>query len=398
MEKLKKKRIIHIEDFFHPNAGYQVNILAKYMAAEGYDVYILTAEIDKLPEYLTDFFGKENIADDDKKYSNKYGVKIIRVPLQGYISGRAIYNKKIWRIINEIEPDILFVHGCDTYIGMQVLKKAHRLPYRIISDNHMVDMASKNMFRTFFRVYYKKRITPQIIKQGIPVLRMVDDNYVEKRLGIPLEQAPLIPFGSDTMLFHPDEQKREGFRKKYNLENETFVFCYAGKLDEYKGGMFLGNVLLEKLPVDKKVAFIIVGNVSGEYGKRVEELFAQSKNRILRFPTQKYEDLAEFYQSADAAIFPHACSLSFFDVQACGLPVISEKMEINIERCSHENGLNFETGNVEDCRNQMCVYVNMDKPNFMQIKNNAVNYIHKYYNYKKILKQYISFFEGNVEK
>lgn len=32
----------------------------------------------------------------------------------------------------------------------------------------------------------------------------------------------------------------------------------------------------------------------------------------------------------------------FFDVQACGLPVISENMNINGERCSHNNGYNFE--------------------------------------------------------
>ena len=398
MEELKRKKIIHIEDFFHPDAGYQVNILAKYMAAEGYEVFILTAEPDKLPKYLTDFFGRDNIMDGDKRYSDKYGVSIIRVPLRAYISGRAIYDKKIWRTIRELQPDILFVHGCDTYIGMQVLKNAHRLPYKIVSDNHMVDMASKNPLRSLFRIYYKKVIASRIIKEHIPVLRMVADNYVEKRLGIPLKQAPLIPFGSDTMLFHPNTDVREAFRKKYNLKNNTFVFCYAGKLDEYKGGIFLGQVLLEKFSVNKEIAFIIVGNVSGEYGEKVEELFRKSQNHILRFPTQKYEDLAEFYQAADAAFFPHACSLSFFDVQACGLPVISEKMDINEERCSHENGLNFEIGNVEECRKQICTLVNMNNEKFSQMKNNAVDFIYENYNYKNILKQYLSFFESDFNK
>ena len=57
---MRKKKIVHIEDFFHPDAGYQVNILAKYLAKANYDVYIITAEFEKIPDYLTDFFGKEN--------------------------------------------------------------------------------------------------------------------------------------------------------------------------------------------------------------------------------------------------------------------------------------------------------------------------------------------------
>ena len=49
-------RIVQIEDFFHPNAGYQVNILSKYFSKAGHDVTIVTAELEKLPEYLTGFF------------------------------------------------------------------------------------------------------------------------------------------------------------------------------------------------------------------------------------------------------------------------------------------------------------------------------------------------------
>lgn len=37
-------KIVHVEDFFHPDAGYQINILPKYMAKMGHEVVVITSE------------------------------------------------------------------------------------------------------------------------------------------------------------------------------------------------------------------------------------------------------------------------------------------------------------------------------------------------------------------
>ena len=389
---MKKKKIVHIEDFFHPSAGYQVNILAKYMAKENFDVYIITAEFEKIPNYLTDFFGKDNIEKQDEEYTQKYGVKIIRLPLKTYISGRAIYTKQIWRVLKQIEPDILYVHGCDTYIGMQVLSKTKKFSARVLTDNHMVDVASKNPLRNFFRLYYKMMVTPHIKKNKIPVLRMVDDAFVKNRLGIPLELSPVISFGSDTMLFYPNETVKKEWRNEIGISEDSLVVCYAGKLDEYKGGQFLADAIVEGFDTEKKVEFLIIGNTSGQYGEKVENTFKESQNKILRFKTQKYEDLAKFYQCADVAVFPHACSLSFFDVQACGLPVISEDMNINVERCSHGNGFNFKETDVEDFREKIERFANMSNEELETMKKNSIAFIKEKYDYKNILLEYMQYF------
>lgn len=383
------KKIIHIEDFFHPDAGYQVNILAKYLAKEDYEVYIIAAEFEKLPDYLTKFFGKEEIEKRDLEYSQKYNVNIIRIPLKAYISGRAIYSKRIWKVIKEINPDIVYVHGCDTYIGMQVLRKSSKINYKIITDNHMVDIASKNPLRGLFRAYYRLMVTPYIKKHNIPVLRMVNDEYVEKRLGIPLTQAPIISFGSDTMLFTRSQKIKLSARTELGIDRDDFVICYAGKLDEFKRGKFLAETLVEKFNTKRNLVFLVIGSTNGEYGAEVEKLFSKSENKILRFPTQKYEDLARFYQVSDVAVFPHACSLSFFDVQSCGLPVISEEMDINIERCSHGNGLNFKEGSMESFRNAIITIANMEDEKFEQMINNSVEFIRMNYDYSRILGEYL---------
>ena len=62
-------KIVHIEDFVHPDAGYQLNSLAPLQHLQGHDVTIVTAELDKVPDFLTNFFGRENIEQRDRQFT-----------------------------------------------------------------------------------------------------------------------------------------------------------------------------------------------------------------------------------------------------------------------------------------------------------------------------------------
>lgn len=382
-------RIVNIEDFFHPNAGYQINILPKYMVKKGIDTYIITSEMEKVPDNLTKFFGKNNIEEYDKQYEEMTGVKIIRIPVKGFLSNRAIFTKELYKKVDELAPDIVYVHGNDTLVGMKYIWNQRKLSYALISDSHMLEMASVNKFNKVFRKFYKIFITPKIIKNKLTIIRTQDDAYVNRCLGIPLEQAPWVSYGSDTLLFHPDEKMKVEFKKENKIPENAFIVLYAGKLDESKGGMFLAEAVNEKFQTDKDVVFVIVGNSAGDYGEKLEDCLKNSQNKILRFPTQRYVDLAPFFQSADLVVFPKQCSLSFYDVQACGVPVLSEDNNINIERCSHKNGFVFESGNMDDFRRKIVDCINMPSNKYKEIKINAYDYITQNYNYSNKADEYI---------
>lgn len=382
-------RIVHIEDFFHPNAGYQINILPKYMVKKGMDNYIITSMIDKVPSNLTSFFGRENIEEFDKEYEKMTGVKIIRVPVKGFLSNRAVFGKELDKVVAQLQPDIVYVHGNDTLVGMKYIWEQNKHKFALISDSHMLEMASANRFSKLFRKFYKTFITPRIIKNRLTVIRTQNDPYVEKCLGIPLDQAPWISYGSDTLLFHPDRDEKKQFRIENNIPEDAFIIIYAGKLDESKGGLFLAETLQKKFETGRNVVFIVVGNTSGEYGRKVEKIFSISENKILRFPTQRYVDLAHFYKGSDLALFPRQCSLSFYDVQACGLPVISEDNNINIARCSHDNGFNFKQGKADDFRNKIQLCIDMDDNCFRKIQNNAFAFIKSEYDYSDKADEYM---------
>lgn len=393
-------RIVHVEDFFHPDAGYQVNILSKYMVKQGHEVIVVTSEMEKIPETLTSFFGKENIEHSDNNYTYQTGVKIIRLPLKRFVSGRAFFDQNLEITINNLNPELLYVHGNDTLTGMKFISNSEKFKFPIITDSHMLEMASQNPLSSLFRLFYKIFITPKIKKNRIKVIRTQDDNYVERCLGIPLELCPLISHGSDTILFHPNEDVKLKFRQDNDISSEDFVVIYAGKLSESKGAKLLAEAFLQKFENsrNRNIVLVVVGNTSGKYGQEVEDIFKRSSNRILRFPTQSYLNLAQFYQAADLSVFPKECSLSFFDVQACGLPVISEDNNINEDRLKYDNGFTFKAHDIENFRDEIIHCVEMDPIQLKRMGDNAYRYVKANYDYEYIAKQYIEILIKQYDK
>ena len=389
-------KIINVEDFFHPDAGYQINLLAKYMVKLGHDVTILTGEPEKAPDDIKVFFDCANISEKDKIYSDKYGVTIKRIPLKHYISGRAFYDNVIFDCLKNNKPDVIFIHGNSSLFAMQYLirRKENRVP--IVMDCHMLEMASKNRFKFIFEIIYKHIFTPIIIREKIPVIRTQNDLYVQKCLGIPLEQCPWISVGTDTMLFRPDKTVRQVFRKEHGISDDAFVIMYAGKMDESKGGQLLAKALSKRFKTGKDVVAVIVGKTVGDYGKQIEDMFQNSEIRIIRMSTQKYENLANIYQASDLSLFPKQCSLSFYDVQACGLPVVFEDNEINIDRSKHDNAVVFKKGDVVSFREKIEELINMPDADYEQMRLNSIKFVQSDYNYMDITRRYLKEIEKAI--
>lgn len=386
-------KIVQIEDFFNPESGYQINILSKYFSRFGHDVTIITSSIEKMPDFLKNYFENQDIREKDREFEKKYGVRIIRLPIKAYISGRSVFSLvQLLKQIKKLNPDVVYAHGNDTLSAIMVFLFHKKIPCRIVSDTHMVDIASSNKFRKWFRLFYKKSITPIIIRRKIPVIRTSDSDYVMRCFDIPKRLSPIITFGSDTMLFHPDQMQRNQFRKENNIASDAFVIVYAGKLDKSKGGLLLSELTYQKIKVDREIVFVIIGNTVGEYGKKVEDMLKQSPSRVLRFPTQKYEELPSFFQAADVALIPKACSLTFYDYQACGLPVIAENNVTNIQRCNEGVGTVFSQDDVADFVEKIESYAKMSNEELgiqSQLAAKRVNDLYNYYNkakeYEKVL-------------
>lgn len=258
-------------------------------------------------------------------------------------------------------------------------------------------MASKNKFNKLFYWFYKKIVTPIIIKNNITVIRTVEDDFIQRRYGISLNLSSVVGFGSDLYYFKQDSNERQNIRKSLNIDNGDFVVIYAGKLDESKGGQFLADSIFSKFECEKKIIFLILGNFVGEYGKYVKRTLEKSENKIIIIHTQPYIKLAKYFQASDIAIFPKQCSLTFYDVQACGLPVVLELNSINEQRIAHGNGVCFKKGDSKNFRDKIKFMVELDENSYKNMSCNSINYVVQNYNYNDKVKKYNDIIEITIK-
>lgn len=395
-----KVKILHIDETFHPSFGYQINSLAKYQALEGHDITVVTTDVDHLHVAFRFSSDNDHIEQMDREYEQKTGVRIVRVPVSRYISNRAVFRSELFKKIAELAPDVVMLHQIETYASLRYMTKKLYRKYPTVSDSHMLRMSSSNKFAKLFNAAFRKVITPKLVKNGIPVIRTQDDDYVNSVLMIPERLTPFMSFGSDLTLFHPDEQARARFRAENGIPEDAFVIVYTGKMDFAKGGQLLANALKEKFTAasGRDVVCVVVGNIyDDEYGDGVKRILASSENRIVRFPTQKYTDLPAFYQSADLCLFAKQCSLSFYDAQACGVPVVFEDNNINVDRAGHGNGSTFKAGDVDSFREEIQKYLDMPEKEYKTVSDNALRFITENYDYKDIAAQYTEIMARAIE-
>lgn len=371
-------------------------MLSKVLVEHGHDVVIVCAEnLAIFPETLTTFFGVDDLPAKDRDFEVRTGVKVVRVPASRYVSGRTFYKAGFDEVVASLAPDILFVHGNDSVVGMRYTRLSRKLSFPVVFDSHMLSIASRNKLASAYRAFYRIIYASKINSRGLKVVRVQDDPYVIEELGIGPENAPYIGFGSDLQLFAPDPDVRASFRFELGLSNDDTVVLYAGKLDESKGGMLLAEALRAKLAGDP--VFVIAGRASGERAGDLERCLSASENHVLRLDTQRYPQLPRLYQMADLALYPAQCSLSFYDAQACGLPVIvDDSTPVNTDRVSHGNGFIFERGSAEGLRAAISQYLDMGPEERDTLSQNARSYISSSYSYEDVARRYEELFREIV--
>jgi len=379
--------IIHVEDCFLPSAGYQINALTKWNRKHGHDVVIITTDSIK-PWKNEGFVTGYDLLREDRVFESENDVKIFRYKSLGRLFSREVFPKKLFK--NELlaQADLIVVHGNDTLTGIRFSFLLKKYEKRLVFDNHMIEEASINRYRGIFRYAYKRFISGKLIRHAIPVIAVSEEtkSFVMKQYNLPDYLVPVIPLGTDGTMFEYNPVRRKTMRERLNIGEDETVFVYTGKISRSKKIHLLAEAFIE--PFTQPTTLLLVGSGEGEYDNYVSGIFNLSKNRIIRIVTKPYNELPGYYNAADIAIWPGACSLSFFDAQMSELPVVLEDIPINKERLRYNNGFLYNTNSSLDLRKVIESVNKTSKSKIREYGKNGRMVVEKDFDYDGIARQF----------
>lgn len=181
--------------------------------------------------------------------------------------------------------------------------------------------------------------------------RLMRDIFIEN--GIQAELLHHVPFGIDTSLLVPYQEK---------TESDLVRIGFIGTLFEHKGTDLLISAF-QNLPMQCKAVLKIYGDLEQfpEYGRRLVELASRSSphsDKICFAGTFPNDRLGEVLSSLDVLVVPSRwyenTPLVIQSAFATRTPVIATDLGGMSELVHHEvNGLLFQLDNVESLRDQL---------------------------------------------
>lgn len=381
-------KILHIEDRFHPEMGYQINFFSKYHNPED-EIIILSSDSFSLWEGSDSGLIKTV---KDPEFEKKYGVKIFRLPVGMDRKGKYnIWLKGLIRKIREINPDIIYTHAIETFTSIRVILPGRlRRKYIIVSDTHSLlnQFSTSLRFRIAFWLY-RKLVISRVNKSNIKVFFTTEENRLilqdHYRIRPDLIESALI--GTDSSVYYFDPLAREAMRNALGIAENDFLLLYTGKFSYTKQPhLILEAVKRIKPGSSGKLWLVFVGAADPEYMSRYfTELPTDSSIKTLVLPAVKNTELFKYYSMAEVAVFPKENTLSALDSQACKLPVIMEDDFTNRERLS-SGGLLFEKDNLDQL-GQLILRLMNNREELKKLSEAGQKFVLENYDYRAIIKK-----------
>lgn len=314
-------KVLHIEDRFHPQMGYQINFFAKYHT---HDMEILASDSERL--WATDY-------EADREYEHKHNIEIHRLSCFQRQGKQNVWLYGLIKAIHRINPDVLYVHAIESFTALRVLMNHSIMSkYRVFFDTHtlynqMPSGLKGKLFLWLFRNVVRKRI----IRYDAKVFSTTSENQLILwyYYDLPFNSILKSKIGTDLGTF------------SYDFKGDRLdapMLIYTGKINANKDPFQILDAI--ELIHDKieKLYVYFVGDFDSEYDKAYKE----HDNIIVRFVKKvPMTELYKWYSMADFAVFPNENTLSCLDAQACRLPVIMRSDNTNNDRVKH--GVTFNT-------------------------------------------------------
>lgn len=330
-----KFRIVHVEDYFHPEMGYQLNFTAKYKG--DIDMHIISSSSLKLwsqDSLLTE----ETIAKKDREFEQKYGIHIHRLPtMYAKKNGYNLLMKGLVKKIYELKPDVLFVHAMESFTAFSLLMKAKLYrDFLVCSDTHtLYNQRQDNFVEKIYFPLFKLFAIRKLKKYNSPVFYTATENkeILIKDYGLKSDKVFPYLIGTDDKIFFPDKKTGENLRNDLGIDKKKKIILYAGKFNLPKSPHLIMEALKRVEDLMPDTVLVMLGGKNKDYYDKYFSTLVSIKNvQILILDAVNTSELNAYYNMADLVVFPKENTLSALDCQLSGTPVVMEDDQTNRER------------------------------------------------------------------
>ena len=317
-------KIVMLCDAYFDGLQYQENLLNKYYKKIGHEVIILASNFKDIFDYYADIYVEDNVINDEVID----GTRIIKLPFEFNILNRLRKLKNVRKILNEIRPDIIYVHDIHLNILDAVSYKKNNLNCKIIMDYHAdysnsaKNWLSLNILHKIVRNYYMKKSKKYIDK--IYYVVPASGLFLHEVYNIAYEDMSLLPLGVDYDLTNEIKNKlsKSVLRSNLQIPQDANVIFTGGKISRLKNT----HLLIEALNQLDNLNYhlVIVGAFSKNeeaYEQKINNLASQNENVHL-VGWVSGEEVYEYMHACDIAAFPSSQSVLWQQSLAMSLPLI----------------------------------------------------------------------------
>lgn len=315
-------RILYITAECVPgNTGGSVHALevASHLAKQGQDVTVLCHRADGQAEAET-----------------ANGYRIVRFPMRLFGKAFSPLALKDFSFFREPFDIIMERYYATSFLGAY-LSRVKKIPLVLeVNNPHLDELQGKKEFPKFL-LPVAKAFTNMTLKQAALIFTPLK-NIIPEKFSAKVRE---ISWAVNTTLFHPGVRESEEcveVRRRYRLDGK-YVAVYAGTFRSWQAVEQIVDAA-EILAAERKdfcVLMVGKGDMFEDVKRNIQRKNLQDV--CLLTGEQPYENVPDFLCAADVGLAPFALSetmrekgfyyspLKIFEYMACGLPVITTKIQ-----------------------------------------------------------------------
>ncbi len=304
--------------------GYQENLLTKYQVKLGNEVVLVTT--------CNKNSGDSRITVcEPEDYISSDGFRVIRLDYEHFYPQKIanlLQYFKIYKLLKEIRPDFIMVHGLSNISVIQIQKylKNDNPNCVVIADNHMDYNNAKGYVNKNISMKIRMLFVNAVNKKMNKIYRKVYGvtpircEFANEIFGTPKEKLDVLPAGADDEYidFENKEKISKTVRNENEISDDDFLIITGGKIDKKKNIDILMDAI-SKIN-NEKIKLLVFGKCDDQIKEKIEALAKHHNIRYVGWVDSK--ETYKYFLASDLVFFPGQHSVMWEQACACGTPCV----------------------------------------------------------------------------